>query len=34
MLMHSEKTIGNVYRSSRADNQKLSVATKFKVKAF
>ena len=34
ILMHSEKTIGNVYRSSGADNQKLSVATKFKVKTF
>ncbi|XP_020242077.1 myosin-1-like [Asparagus officinalis] len=34
MLMHSEKVMGNVYRSSGADNQKLSVATKFKGQLF
>ncbi|KAJ6827617.1 myosin-1-like [Iris pallida] len=34
MLAQSEKTAGNLYRASGADNQKLSVATKFKGQLF
>ncbi|XP_039137521.1 myosin-1-like isoform X1 [Dioscorea cayenensis subsp. rotundata] len=34
MLVHTENPVGNQYRSSGADSQKLSVATKFKGQLF